>query len=441
MSNLDAEDKLIKARVHLFVSSPFYGRLAMRLKPVESTHPNLQTTATDGRHLFWDRKWVDKCTDSDLTFCIEHEIWHCIQKAFGRAPQGCHPGLWNLACDYVINTIILDSGKYKDSKVLEEVCTSKVQGMARDKVTEEVYRDIMKDAPKCKACELGQPFPMPGDQQGQDSPGQQEGGEQEGGEQEGQEEDGKGKGNKSNKGGGKGGKKVEHTCHGGCISTILSGDMDKSTKSKWKQYVISAAQYAHTRGDLPGELENMLGEFLNPSVSWKDLIRTRATKAFRGRYTWRRLSRRQGEVPLRMISRDKNGRGAVIMLDTSGSISDKELQQFVSEAAEILRVCNARYVDIYMHDTHCYKKWRFGSKENSNWEVRRGGTSHVDVFEKVKEAEEPVGLVIAFTDLETCFPSEAPSYPVIWGHPKNHGENIQVPFGNKVEVELNDQYT
>jgi predicted metal-dependent peptidase len=127
------------------------------------------------------------------------------------------------------------------------------------------------------------------------------------------------------------------------------------------------------------------------------------------------------------------------MLDTSGSISDKELIQFVSESVEILRVCKAPWVDLYLHDTECYKVWRITkTAAEDKWEVRRGGTSHVHVFKKCLEANDKPGLIVAFTDLATDFPQDAPACEVIWAHPKGYGENANIPWGIKVLVDMED---
>jgi predicted metal-dependent peptidase len=90
---------------------------------------------------------------------------------------------------------------------------------------------------------------------------------------------------------------------------------------------------------------------------------------------------------------------------------------------------------IYFHDVECYHIEEFNLQTIGKIKATRGGTSHVDVFEKVVANESKVGMIVAFTDLETSFPPEAPGCPVIWAHPEGY-ENHKVPWGVKVEVRL-----
>lgn len=455
MAKLSAAERMTKARVAMLIRKPFYGRLACRLKLVDSTQlpPNCAGTATDGTHLFYRRESIEAMTDADIQWCIEHEVLHIVQNTFDRKPRAAHPGHWNIACDCWINVSIEESGsvdsefgkKLTPGWMKKLVKSGSGEGLQAYLTSEQIYYKLLEKQPECKACKAGVPFPKPGEQQGQqgqqgNDPGDGQegsGGDESGG--QGQLQDGQGNSSGNNQ-------QPEHTCCGdkGCISgSSVAEEITEGQRAAWKQHMIAAAQAAKSKGNLPGFLEEMIGKLLEPTVNWKDILRMSATRAFRGRYTWRSRSRRQGTLPLRMIAREPTKKGAVIMLDTSGSISDNELVQFVSEAADIMKTCGAPWIDVYLHDTVCYKVWRLNKSElASDWEVRRGGTSHIDVFKKCLEAEEKPGMIVAFTDLYTDFPPESPPCPVIWGYPTDqHPEEctIQVPFGTKIPVDLSEE--
>jgi predicted metal-dependent peptidase len=82
----------------------------------------------------------------------------------------------------------------------------------------------------------------------------------------------------------------------------------------------------------------------------------------------------------------------------------------------------------------CYHIEEYDLSTIGKVKVTRGGTSHIDVFEKVEESRDKVGMLVAFTDLETTFPPEKPPFPVVWAHPPGY-ENHSVPWGRKVKVE------
>jgi hypothetical protein len=53
-----------------------------------------------------------------------------------------------------------------------------------------------------------------------------------------------------------------------------------------------------------------------------------------------------------------------------------------------------------------------------------------------KRKEKPA-MVVCFTDLESCFPDERPSYPVLWCCPENMAKH-EVPWGKKIPVDMED---
>jgi predicted metal-dependent peptidase len=185
---------------------------------------------------------------------------------------------------------------------------------------------------------------------------------------------------------------------------------------------------------MPGFAQDFMAEIRKPSVTWKEILRRQATSMFRGRYTQQRQSRRSRAIRMHLPSRTRSPNGAVIMLDTSGSISDDSITQFLSECAGILRETGCRFLKIYFHDVMCYHVEEYDLSTINKVKVTRGGTSHIDVFEKVLDSRDKVGMVIAFTDLESTFPDEKPPWQMIWAHPPGY-ESHPVPYGMKIKVE------
>jgi predicted metal-dependent peptidase len=99
-----------------------------------------------------------------------------------------------------------------------------------------------------------------------------------------------------------------------------------------------------------------------------------------------------------------------------------------------MRESKCNYLTVYFHDTKCYHRENYTIHTINRIKVTKAGTSHVQVFEEVEKNETNIGLVIAFTDLETKFPPTTPKYPVIWAHPEGFSGEIEVPFGKKVLV-------
>ena len=56
-------DKIIVARVGLLLRHPFFGNMATRLK-IQEGWPELTTAATDGRSIFFSRKFFDDVAET-----------------------------------------------------------------------------------------------------------------------------------------------------------------------------------------------------------------------------------------------------------------------------------------------------------------------------------------------------------------------------------------
>jgi predicted metal-dependent peptidase len=127
----------------------------------------------------------------------------------------------------------------------------------------------------------------------------------------------------------------------------------------------------------------------------------------------------------------------VVAMDCSGSISALA-SRFASEIVGILQSAGAPEVIVMFHDTVVYHMDTYSKDDLKKLRVSHGGTSHQDVFEKLKDISPTPGMLICFTDLYSDIETiQDPGIPVIWAHPEGIGEEVQVPFGKKVTV-LND---
>ena len=403
MKKIDTQDpreKLTKARMQLLMAFPFFGELVMRMVFHESQTAGVGTTCVDHKGNMWyNPDWVKKFpSNQDTMFELAHEVMHLVQRCTVRFPNGGNHQLWNIAADIKVDTILVDAG-LKQSAVSAKNITQELMNKYRDKTTEQIYYSMIQNPDEVKA--FGD-CPHPDGQGGEGpnvKPGSQAG---------------------------------ERGCTSGALH---NAPIDAETVEKWKQHVIAAAINAKNRGKCPAFADDFLANISTPSVTWKEYLRRQATSLFRGRYSFHRNNRRALGLSMKLPARTRSPNGAIIMIDTSGSISDADLSQFVSECSGILRETGCQFLKIYFHDVVCYHSEYYDLNTIKKIKATRGGTSHVDVFNKVSDSDDKVGMVIAFTDLDTDFPAIAPDYPVLWAHPAGDGDK-NVPFGTKVKVEL-----
>jgi predicted metal-dependent peptidase len=227
---------------------------------------------------------------------------------------------------------------------------------------------------------------------------------------------------------------------------------DSEEIHKMNRSVVAAAEGLN-RGDLPGAVQRILDELVKPSVSWKDLIRSKASAIFgKGRYVWKRPGRRSQATGVRFPSRNPENVGALVWIDTSGSISEACFKQFASECYGILTQTGCDSILIGCHDVYAYSLTEVKSKDDiKKIEYRGGGTSHLDVFDVVngKVGQEgielpkgyQVGMVICLSDMMSEFPDSC-QYETVWGVPsKYYHRNREngwgkVNFGREIEVTI-----
>lgn len=99
--------ELTRARAAMIIDQPFFGTLALRLKLVEDN--TISSLAVDGKHVFYNAKFVRDLTPALRKSAMAHEVGHCVFDHLTRR-NGRNPSKWNAAGDYVINDVIKDAG-------------------------------------------------------------------------------------------------------------------------------------------------------------------------------------------------------------------------------------------------------------------------------------------------------------------------------------------
>ena len=92
--------------------------------------------ATNGQRIIYNPEFVENLTPAGLEGVLAHEVLHCALAHHCR--RGSRElGLWNEACDYAVNPIVLDNGMALPAGVL-------VNPAFHDLSTEEIYAHLRK---------------------------------------------------------------------------------------------------------------------------------------------------------------------------------------------------------------------------------------------------------------------------------------------------------
>lgn len=209
------------------------------------------------------------------------------------------------------------------------------------------------------------------------------------------------------------------------------------SQQQWQIEIAAANTIEKMKGKMAGSLQHMFKELLEPEVHWVDHIAaTMARKVGSGSYDWRKPDRRFIVRDINLPGRSGFGAGWLVMWgDTSGSISDGELERYMAEVADIIESVKPKrltilWCDAKIHhvdeveeacDLHHIRARGVGG---------RGGTSLHPVMQWIEEQGEQPDMFLGFTDGCVDFPAMEPAFPVVWASTIDN----EYPWGEVVRI-------
>lgn len=443
-----AVEKLIKARIFLTRKEPFFGTLCLHMTMEENWW--VPTAGTDGDKLYYNYEFINKLPAHQVAGVLIHEVIHAAMgHIWRRGKRNKHK--FNIAADYATNLIITDNGyelppgclldqRYKGMNAekiydklppLKHVCAYCGKTLKDKEKSTGGGGEGKKDEKNKKKKNKGS-----GKDKGKKQSQQTGGGGKEGKQKKKQKGKGSGRGKRSDA------KSPGHRC---CASHAfwdkpggekLSKKQMRRLRRKWKA-AMEDANYK-SRGSTPAGFEREV-EKLKPKENWRKILSTYLSQAMTD-FDFMKRDRRLLDQPFYLpdLGNEDSLKNVVFVLDTSGSISQTELSQFVSEIKNLMKYfpqskgwvmdCDAQVGQIIPLED-------MNKPKSKNW-YGGGGTSHVPVFREIKKKAWTPKVVVCFTDLYTEFPKTKPTYPVLWLVPKdNYDKDEKVPFGRLIVMQ------
>jgi len=412
--------KLAAARTRLILDKPFLGALVLRL-PMKAADPGwCPTTATDARAFYYNPAYIAALSKDETQFMLAHEALHCALSHFARRRHRVRHK-WDLACDYAINPLLVDDGLRPPPNALY---IPQYKGMT----AEEIYpliddnddsETLDKHAYDRDNQSRGSDRGMREDDLAQRPPPERpQDSEQGGGESRAE-----------------GTENQSETAAGAVPEPEpepLDPDEQETLSIQWQQRMAGAAQQAMQAGKLGGELARLIDHLLQPQLPWRMLLARYLTAVARDDYSYLRPSRREGDFILPTLR--SHQLDLVVAVDTSGSIKEQELDEFIDEIDALKGQVRARVTLLPCDAKLCegapwfFEPWEAFTRPDSI--TGGGGTSFLPVFDWVAQKAARPDLLVYFTDAEGAFPSAEPPYPVIWlvkGRSK-------VPWGQRIQL-------
>ncbi len=434
----EARAQVVRARAALVLDHPFFGHLALRLKLVEDK--TCDTAWSDGKTLAYNPLYVRMLSREKLKGLMGHVVMHPACRHHLRR-NGRDPRRWNMACDLAINWILLEAGLilpdgYLDDpafrgktadEIFDRLGAENLGGAAADQdrpaETQTTGQGPEIDSPDGRSRPEKQPRPAEDGQEQDESPGMA-------GADAARDEDDQRRFDHGDPGRSGEVRDAPPPEDGGSDA----GD-GQNEENQWRVNLAQAAAQARCMGDLPGGLARLIDNLLSPRLDWRQLLSRFIQASARCDFSWFPPNRRYLHQGLYLPSmRSDDLPEVVVAVDTSGSISAGELDQFAAELSAILETC-ATTVHLLYCDMRVVRAATFGRQDLPlRLEAEGGGgTDFRPAFEWVgQQGLQPLCLIY-LTDLACSrFPPE-PSYPVLWVHAGREGQ--LPPFGETIPLD------
>jgi predicted metal-dependent peptidase len=374
--------KLLRAKMGLILEQPFYATLMMSKIFVEDE--SIKTSDINGKTIRYNPEYFDSLPPDELKGVICHLVMHTAMLHHTRR-EGRDKEQWNKACDYAINPLITQSGMV----------------LPKDSLNSSQYSDLAAE----------NIYTMLGNKPKQDAPpaGVEGDGEQPG---EGEGDNSEGCGNVSD-----------------AVPEYEIAQQEQQAKQEFAQ----AVQMAKRQGNLPAGFERLIEQILEPNISWKEKLARFLSEVAKNDYTFTKPNLRYLSTGFILPGLYNEEMGEIVLVvDTSGSINEEELNVFAGEMQDICSSFKAKITVLFVDTKVCHTQVIEPDEDFQLEPKGGGGTDFRPGFEYLEQEQIEPKCLVYFTD-GVChsFPEE-PAYPVMWA--QSGGYKMDVPFGEIINI-------
>lgn len=379
--------RLTALRAGLLGQFPFFGRLLLHL---QFGYAPCGTAYTDMRKVIFDPAFLSALSDEEARFVLLHEVMHCVLHHCTRG-RGLQQGAYNIACDIVVNSLILEilnaNSFFVHGAPAMHLAPDGKEG--REYSAEQVY-EMLLPPPENGLPQTGGGTPTANGGQAEDDASAED-------------------------------TAIFRDEHGPWEDIgdgIIEDDL-------WEEHIRDAAKSVDAWSGIPLGLRRYLKEVAQtPTMNWRQILHD-FIQHDRSDFVFEQPDRRyQGDILLPSFQEQIYGDRVEklwFLADSSGSVTDEELAVIFGQIRQAIEQIGSLSGELAFFDSEVYPFIPFETMEDleSAVPVGGGGTSFRAIFEKLEERcsyDDPPTAIIILTDGFAPFPAEdaAMGVPVLW---------------------------
>ncbi|MFT7880904.1 MAG: VWA-like domain-containing protein [Sulfurimonas sp.] len=351
---MDPRKKITATQIKLLRSNlGFFGTLLLHPVYEESQEVPLAAISSDMQHLLYNPQAVEKINIEELKTILTHEVLHLAFQHPARR-ENREMQKWNIATDIEINTVLYKHG-FKQPRAFGDLFPENSYKLTipasifgkeitikqiKLKIAEKIYTELP---------DLPTDYEEPQNR--------------------------------------------SHNWH---------EKQKKFEKRQWRNALQDATMAQPGIGQEDGVLRRIMQNIFNPKLHWRHLLTREIKSSISHLQTWKRPHRRSHSLGFYIPAYKRDAIDVDIFVDTSGSISDREYNEFVAEIKGIMNSYPRVEGKVHYWNMQVYKSFdidkEFSQIKNFYHKVQSGGTRLSSVNEYLQEQNRVPNTTVVFTD-------------------------------------------
>jgi predicted metal-dependent peptidase len=197
----------------------------------------------------------------------------------------------------------------------------------------------------------------------------------------------------------------------------------------FEEFAKAVLDVQNKRDELPSGISRFFSIEKDSKIDWRDELRLALERFHKDDYAQMPPNKKFLHLGIYLPSTVSQRFKFVIAVDSSGSVNEKLLSEFLSELNFLMNTISSYEITLLVCDDKIRSHKVFYSGDVLEASIEGGGaTDFRPVFEFIENELEDTKLLLYFSDLDGSFPINEPKYDVKWVAPKE----LDVPFGKVI---------